>query len=333
MPKTQHWQWYVEEFAPTEQHHHAIDELYFSGRSEFQQVAVLRSPVFGKMLVFDGDTQSAQADERIYHEALVHPALAGRRRPPRGADPRRRRGRDAARGAALPRRRRAARWSISTRSWSSSRRSICPSGRPARSTIRARASSSATRCEFMRDERRPLRRHPLRSHRAAGGLAEQPALQRRRLRADQIAARRRRHLRASGEHRGACHNAALHCKMARTLRRHYEHVVSFFTHVPAFDTDWAFLACSDRVDLAAPRSGAHRRLLRVACAARAFSTTRSPTGGSSRCRSICGGCWPPAGIRFSRTEKPTGEHHGDRLFARPARLGEGEEQLRRCCSI
>jgi len=48
----------------------------------------------------------------------------------------------------------------------------------------------------------------------------------------------------------AVHNAALHCKMARTLRRHYAHVVSFVTHVPAFDTEWAFLACSDRVDLA-----------------------------------------------------------------------------------
>ncbi|HXO18113.1 MAG TPA: hypothetical protein VN909_08070, partial [Candidatus Dormibacteraeota bacterium] len=49
---------------------------------------------------------------------------------------------------------------------------------------------------------------------------------------------------------GAAHNAALHCKMARTLRRHYAHVASFVTHVPAFDTEWAFLACSDRVDVA-----------------------------------------------------------------------------------
>jgi spermidine synthase len=39
--------------------------------------------------------------------------------------------------------------------------------------------------------------------------------------------------------------------MARTLRRHYEHIASFCTHVPAFDTEWAFLACSDSVDLAA----------------------------------------------------------------------------------
>ena len=62
----------------------------------------------------------------------------------------------------------------------------------------------------------------------------------------------------------AVHNAALHCKMARTLRRHYAHVVSFFTHVPAFDTDWAFLACSDRIDLARLDAERDRRLLRAA---------------------------------------------------------------------
>jgi spermidine synthase len=49
----------------------------------------------------------------------------------------------------------------------------------------------------------------------------------------------------------AFHNLSLHCKMSRTLRRHYEYVTSFFQYVPAFDTDWAFLACSDAVDLAA----------------------------------------------------------------------------------
>jgi spermidine synthase len=54
---------------------------------------------------------------------------------------------------------------------------------------------------------------------------------------------------------GAVHNSALHCKMARTLRRYYAHVVSFVTHVPAFDTEWAFLGCSDRVDLAALAAG------------------------------------------------------------------------------
>jgi spermidine synthase len=43
---------------------------------------------------------------------------------------------------------------------------------------------------------------------------------------------------------------ALHAKMARSLRAYFTHVSSFYTHVPAFDNDWAFIACSDMVDVA-----------------------------------------------------------------------------------
>jgi spermidine synthase len=46
------------------------------------------------------------------------------------------------------------------------------------------------------------------------------------------------------------HNMRLHAKMARTLRRYYRFVRSYYTHVPAFDNDWAFIACSDAVDVA-----------------------------------------------------------------------------------
>ena len=46
------------------------------------------------------------------------------------------------------------------------------------------------------------------------------------------------------------HNMALHAKMARSLRSHFAHVSSFYTHVPAFDNDWAFIACSDVTDVA-----------------------------------------------------------------------------------
>jgi spermidine synthase len=45
------------------------------------------------------------------------------------------------------------------------------------------------------------------------------------------------------------HNMSLHAKMARTLRAYYKYVTSFYTHVPAFDNDWAFIACTDRIDL------------------------------------------------------------------------------------
>src|SRR5579864_1067506 len=76
MPKTQQWQWYVEQFSATEEHHHALTRVLFAGRSKFQDIGVVESPVFGKMLILDGDTQSSQADEKIYHESLVHPAMA-----------------------------------------------------------------------------------------------------------------------------------------------------------------------------------------------------------------------------------------------------------------
>ncbi len=176
------------------------DRPRFTGRSEFQQVAVIGTPVFGKMLVLDGDTQSSQGDERIYHETLVHPALAGAAERLRRADSRRRRGRDAARGAALARRpplhdgrhRRLGRRPFEEVS--------CPSGRTARSTIRARASSSATRSRscattadrygvVISDLTEPLR-----------GFAEQHPLQRRRLQAHQGAAGRWRRLRAPSQH-------------------------------------------------------------------------------------------------------------------------------------
>ena len=48
----------------------------FSGETKFQRVQVLDTVAFGRCLVLDGKIQSAESDEFIYHEALVHPALA-----------------------------------------------------------------------------------------------------------------------------------------------------------------------------------------------------------------------------------------------------------------
>ena len=78
MPKTENSQWYVEQVADGEIHGHALTATLVQGRSSFQEYAIVVSPLFGKMLVLDGDTQSAALDERIYHELLVHPACAAR---------------------------------------------------------------------------------------------------------------------------------------------------------------------------------------------------------------------------------------------------------------
>lgn len=44
---------------------------------------VIETAPFGKTLVLDGKTQSAQLDEFIYHETLVHPAMLAHPNPKR----------------------------------------------------------------------------------------------------------------------------------------------------------------------------------------------------------------------------------------------------------
>ena len=51
-----------------------LKAIRHSTESEFQQIGVIET-FFGKTLVTDGKTQSAQFDEFAYHESLVHPAL------------------------------------------------------------------------------------------------------------------------------------------------------------------------------------------------------------------------------------------------------------------
>ena len=52
-----------------------IKTAVYSGSTGFQDVEVLDTAALGRSLVLDGKTQSAEADEHLYHEALVHPAM------------------------------------------------------------------------------------------------------------------------------------------------------------------------------------------------------------------------------------------------------------------
>jgi spermidine synthase len=248
MPKTEHYQWYVERFSDTELHHHAIDELYYAGRTPFQSVAVLRTAAFGKMLVLDGDTQSSQADEKIYHEALVHPALAA----------------SAGRGDVLilgggegatlrevlrhPGVRRATMVDIDGEVVELSKTYLPEWSDGAFDDPRANViigdalafiKQPGTFDVIVSDLTEPLPDSPsfplfngevfrdIKARLASGGVYV---------------------LQAST---AGFHNMALHAKMARSLRAHFAHVASFYAHVPAFDNDWAFIACSDTCDVAA----------------------------------------------------------------------------------
>jgi len=54
---------------------HRIEEVLYDGQTKYQSVRIIRSSTFGLCLVLDDKIQSSQADEFIYHEALVQPAM------------------------------------------------------------------------------------------------------------------------------------------------------------------------------------------------------------------------------------------------------------------
>jgi spermidine synthase len=248
MPKTEHWQWYVEQFSPTELHHHALEETYYSGRTPFQSVAVVRSATFGKMLILDGDTQSSQADEQIYHETLVHPALAAAENRKdvlvlgggEGATLR-----EVLRCADV---RSCTMVDIDGEVVELSKRYLPEWGAEAWNDKRARVIIGDA-LAFLRESQdrfgvvisdltEPLPDSP--SHPLFNSAVFRDV--KARLLEGGVYV-----LQAST---AGFHNMALHAKMARTLRAFFRHVRSFYTHVPAFDNDWAFLACSDRIDVA-----------------------------------------------------------------------------------
>lgn len=54
---------------------YTVDNILHKEESKFQDVELIESGPFGKVLLLDGKLQSAEADEFVYHESLVHPAL------------------------------------------------------------------------------------------------------------------------------------------------------------------------------------------------------------------------------------------------------------------
>ena len=67
--------WYTESASPYDNRSVSVRSCLFMGRTAFQNVTILDTHDYGKMLIIDDQPQSAEEDEYIYHEALVHPAM------------------------------------------------------------------------------------------------------------------------------------------------------------------------------------------------------------------------------------------------------------------
>lgn len=67
--------WYEEEIDENLRWCFGLTSILHTGVSKFQEIALLDTQPFGKVLTLDRKMQSAEMDEWVYHECLVHPAL------------------------------------------------------------------------------------------------------------------------------------------------------------------------------------------------------------------------------------------------------------------
>jgi len=73
--------WREFDVAPGERAAYEVVRTLYAGRTRFQHVEIAETRPYGLALFLDGAPQSAVADEFVYHEALVHPALLAQPEP------------------------------------------------------------------------------------------------------------------------------------------------------------------------------------------------------------------------------------------------------------
>jgi len=67
--------WTADRKNPYDSHNFAFRSKILELQTEFQHLLIVDTFSFGRALLLDNELQSAESDEFIYHEALVHPAL------------------------------------------------------------------------------------------------------------------------------------------------------------------------------------------------------------------------------------------------------------------
>ncbi|MBW6464252.1 MAG: fused MFS/spermidine synthase [Firmicutes bacterium] len=74
MPYEEH-KWFIEHTSPGTAHMFGVTNFLRSFRTDYQQVEIADTELFGRILILDGKIQSSEFDEYMYHEALVHPVM------------------------------------------------------------------------------------------------------------------------------------------------------------------------------------------------------------------------------------------------------------------
>jgi spermidine synthase len=78
MKKTE---WFIDKDTEDRLIYHKIKKHILSTQTQFQEVELIETDGFGRVVLLDKKIQSAEKDEFIYHEALVHPAMLLHPRP------------------------------------------------------------------------------------------------------------------------------------------------------------------------------------------------------------------------------------------------------------
>jgi spermidine synthase len=69
------YSWFREPFGDFCASLYAVEGSILRLKTRYQEVEIVQTPAFGKMLIVDGRVQVSELDEFIYHEALVHPGM------------------------------------------------------------------------------------------------------------------------------------------------------------------------------------------------------------------------------------------------------------------
>ncbi|MEX0765835.1 MAG: polyamine aminopropyltransferase [bacterium] len=75
--------WFYDRYTPAEVHAHRAGRVIAKTTTKFQDVTIQEFEHLGRVLILDGKIQSAEVDEYIYHELLVHPAMLAHQEPRR----------------------------------------------------------------------------------------------------------------------------------------------------------------------------------------------------------------------------------------------------------